>query len=235
MTTEIKELHPSEDIVSDNRYVIVDVRTRAERLSDSGFIPTAHHIVLTDIQEDAKAAMAPVHAARGVDPEKDMDVPLLLHCRSGRRSYRAAEALAAAGYLDLTNLAGGILEWVSDGLPVARAPALDAGSDAASGGAGGDAGSTLGLREYVAMMEECFLDSLGTARADEAVAADELRRLFREAFESAGSDVDRPRKADMEPVLRELGKRARGRHKAFADVARHSEEFLALLVRVRGD
>ncbi len=39
------------------------------------------------------------------------DAPLVLYCRSGRRSRAAAEALAAAGYSDVRNLSGGLEAW----------------------------------------------------------------------------------------------------------------------------
>jgi adenylyltransferase/sulfurtransferase len=39
------------------------------------------------------------------------DRPLLLYCRSGGRSRRAAEALLALGFTDVTSLAGGLTAW----------------------------------------------------------------------------------------------------------------------------
>jgi rhodanese-related sulfurtransferase len=44
-------------------------------------------------------------------------VPVVIVCQSGRRSQRAAEALAAAGFT-VANLAGGMNAWVADGRPV---------------------------------------------------------------------------------------------------------------------
>lgn len=45
--------------------------------------------------------------------------PLLLICRSGARSARAAEWLEARGYSDVTNVTGGTLGWQEAGLPTA--------------------------------------------------------------------------------------------------------------------
>src|SRR5680860_949160 len=42
----------------------------------------------------------------------------LVYCRSGGRSLKAAEQLAAMGYEDVASVAGGILEWQEQGLPV---------------------------------------------------------------------------------------------------------------------
>jgi rhodanese-related sulfurtransferase len=46
--------------------------------------------------------------------ELDHSVPLVLVCRSGRRSQLAAEALAAAGFT-VANLDGGIDRWTAEG------------------------------------------------------------------------------------------------------------------------
>jgi sulfur-carrier protein adenylyltransferase/sulfurtransferase len=42
----------------------------------------------------------------------------ILYCRSGNRSYKAAEQLEALGYEDVASMAGGILAWQEQGLPV---------------------------------------------------------------------------------------------------------------------
>jgi sulfur-carrier protein adenylyltransferase/sulfurtransferase len=42
----------------------------------------------------------------------------ILYCRSGNRSYKAAEQMKALGYEDVASVAGGILAWQEQGLPV---------------------------------------------------------------------------------------------------------------------
>lgn len=49
------------------------------------------------------------------------DQPLLLICRSGGRSMRAAEFLAERGR-DVTNVAGGTMAWIAAGKPVVTGP-----------------------------------------------------------------------------------------------------------------
>jgi rhodanese-related sulfurtransferase len=49
------------------------------------------------------------------------DQPLLLICRSGGRSMRAAEFLAEHGR-DVTNVAGGTMAWIAAGKPVVTGP-----------------------------------------------------------------------------------------------------------------
>jgi phage shock protein E len=49
--------------------------------------------------------------------EIPQDKPVILYCRSGRRSEMAAQILAQSGYRDIANL-GGIIDWQRQGLPV---------------------------------------------------------------------------------------------------------------------
>lgn len=50
----------------------------------------------------------------------DRKAKIVLYCRSGRMSDIAARQLAAAGYTNLYNLAGGMIAWERAGLPVAK-------------------------------------------------------------------------------------------------------------------
>jgi rhodanese-related sulfurtransferase len=50
------------------------------------------------------------------------DQPLMLICASGGRSAMAASFLAANGYRDAVNVAGGTHAWERNGLPVRRGP-----------------------------------------------------------------------------------------------------------------
>jgi len=64
---------------------------------------------------DEIAAAAPNKSARTI-----------LYCRSGNRSYKAAEQLQALGYTDVASMAGGILAWQEQGLPVVAAGGMTA-------------------------------------------------------------------------------------------------------------
>jgi sulfur-carrier protein adenylyltransferase/sulfurtransferase len=48
----------------------------------------------------------------------DKSARTILYCRSGNRSYKAAEQMQALGYTDVASMAGGILAWQEQGLPV---------------------------------------------------------------------------------------------------------------------
>jgi rhodanese-related sulfurtransferase len=48
------------------------------------------------------------------------DQPIVVICRSGRRSAKAVDLLKEAGYGNVSNVAGGMNGWESDGLEVVR-------------------------------------------------------------------------------------------------------------------
>ena len=55
----------------------------------------------------------------------DRSTELLVSCAVGGRSMRAVRALRELGYVNATNVAGGIKAWIADGRPVERASGLD--------------------------------------------------------------------------------------------------------------
>ncbi|MCY4643522.1 MAG: rhodanese-like domain-containing protein [Bacteriovoracales bacterium] len=44
--------------------------------------------------------------------------PVVIHCRSGKRSMKACQVLGERGYTHLSNLEGGILAWSLEGFPI---------------------------------------------------------------------------------------------------------------------
>ena len=81
---------------SEERYIILDVRTREEY--EQGHIPGAILIPDTEIEAKAEEALT------------DKDQLILVYCRSGRRSKIAAEALVELGYTNIKEF-GGIIDW----------------------------------------------------------------------------------------------------------------------------
>jgi rhodanese-related sulfurtransferase len=79
---------------------IVDVR-ETDELAE-GMIDGAVHIPLGAVSDNQRV----LDSAR----------PVILICRSGRRSADAAALLAAAGF-DAHTMTGGMLEWTAEGLP----------------------------------------------------------------------------------------------------------------------
>lgn len=85
---------------------IVDVRGLDEFHGDLGHVPGAQLEPLDYLDPESLCA--------------DRSSPLLVTCRSGRRSSEACRRLAAAGFGDVYNLVGGLLAWHAAGLAVCR-------------------------------------------------------------------------------------------------------------------
>ena len=93
-------------------------------------------VVLLDTREPHEFAEVHIEGAELVPPSEvsaridelapDSDQRVILYCRSGNRSARAAEELAGLGYSNLAHLAGGILAWQEEGMPVVAAEGMSA-------------------------------------------------------------------------------------------------------------
>lgn len=86
--------------------ILVDVREPQEFTGDLGHVPGAQLVPLATVLD------------RSADWDRDRDIVLV--CRSGRRSARAAAELAKLGFRHLYNLSGGMLAWNAAALPVER-------------------------------------------------------------------------------------------------------------------
>ena len=80
-------------------YILLDVRTKEEY--ESGYIPGAINIPLSDINENVVSSL----------PDKSQMI--LVYCRSGNRSKQAAEKLVALGYTNIVEF-GGIIDWTGE-------------------------------------------------------------------------------------------------------------------------
>jgi rhodanese-related sulfurtransferase len=90
-------------------------------------------IQIVDVREFPEYAGGHIAAARLLPlrelPERcgelDMALPVVLVCRSGKRSAQAAHLLSARGFRDVSQLTGGLLAWEAASLPLkceAKAP-----------------------------------------------------------------------------------------------------------------
>lgn len=82
-----------------DKIVVLDVRTQEEFAA--GHIPGAV-LLPVDLIEAKSAEVAKVL------PDKDAEI--LVNCRSGKRAYRASQALADMGYTNIEHI-GGIMDW----------------------------------------------------------------------------------------------------------------------------
>lgn len=96
----------------------VDVQEAADRLAEYRVVdvrePDEFDGPLGHVAGSELLPLAQV--AHGADTLRGR--PLLLVCRSGRRSAKACEVLLERGVTDVTNLIGGMLAWNEAGLEV---------------------------------------------------------------------------------------------------------------------
>jgi len=103
---QVEEIEPFEAAqeIEGGDVVLIDTREPHEfqeaRLEGGKLVPPG-------LLADEIATAAPDKSARTI-----------LYCRSGNRSYKAAEQMQALGYTDVASMAGGILAWQEQGLPV---------------------------------------------------------------------------------------------------------------------
>jgi rhodanese-related sulfurtransferase len=101
--TEGAEIAPERlaDLIEGGDAQVIDIRDDDEH--EAGHIAGSRHIPISQLSAEAGS----------IDRER----PVVLYCRGGNRSPMAAEALRASGF-DASNLAGGLLAWAEQGLPL---------------------------------------------------------------------------------------------------------------------
>lgn len=102
-TISVTELHQRLQTKGE-KPLVVDVREQNEY--DAGHIEGVRLAPLGNVE----ASLA--------DVPKDQEI--LLICRSGNRSGKAARRLAARGYTNLQNVDGGMLAWEKNGYPTVK-------------------------------------------------------------------------------------------------------------------
>lgn len=93
------DVTPAEALVmiQEEKAVLTDVRESSEYAESH--IPGAVLLPLSVLSENAGEVLP------------DPSVPVLVYCRSGVRSVKAAKILASMGYKEIYNLKGGFLAW----------------------------------------------------------------------------------------------------------------------------
>ena len=100
------EIQPLDVYPKLGEYRLVDVREPDEFTGELGHVPGSELVPAAQVMD----------AANSWDPS----TPLLMICRSGRRSGIASTQLLAAGFQSVTNLQGGMLAWHHALLPTTR-------------------------------------------------------------------------------------------------------------------
>jgi rhodanese-related sulfurtransferase len=100
-----KEATPAQVAEVRGQVRLVDVREPAEYTGELSHI--------------AEAELVPLATVLDAVADWDRKAPIVLVCRSGARSGRAAQALVSLGFEDVTNMVGGMIAWNEARLPVA--------------------------------------------------------------------------------------------------------------------
>ena len=103
-SSQVKDVEPRQlserDGVSTNGYLgrlLVDVRSLEEFEGPLGHMPSAVLVPLSDLEDRAQTW--------------PRDLPILVVCRSGRRSVHGCVLLMQMGFSDVSNLSGGMQAW----------------------------------------------------------------------------------------------------------------------------
>jgi adenylyltransferase/sulfurtransferase len=108
---------PTDEASDDEGFARQGVAEIKARL-DAGWSP-----FVLDVRKPHEADIVRFDWADTLIPHEDVgarlseiprDRPILVHCKAGGRSAKAAKVLADAGYEDVTNMEGGITGWASE-------------------------------------------------------------------------------------------------------------------------
>lgn len=117
--TGVPEVQPGWTKENKERYRVIDVRRHDEWVGELGHIDSAELVTLDHVAEAAASW--------------DRETPIVTVCRSGGRSGRAALLLEHMGFMYVASMAGGMLLWNDQGLPVEKGAGGAAKGEASCG------------------------------------------------------------------------------------------------------
>jgi rhodanese-related sulfurtransferase len=110
---EITAADAGDAVKKNPKTLILDVREPGEWAE--GHIPGALHVPRGMLE-----AKADLEYANREPALADRSVSIIVHCASGARSAMAADVLQEMGFSDVKSMAGGIVAWKEQGLPIEK-------------------------------------------------------------------------------------------------------------------
>jgi rhodanese-related sulfurtransferase len=99
----------------------MDVLDFSKKITESG-------VVILDVRTPGEFAEGYIEGARMIDfqggsfeteiTSLDKNATYAVYCRSGNRSGQAVKIMQDAGFLNLFNLEGGVIDWANQGMPL---------------------------------------------------------------------------------------------------------------------
>ena len=101
----------------------MDVLEFSKKITESG-------VVVLDVRTPGEFAEGYIEGAQMIDfqggsfeteiASLDKDVTYAVYCRSGNRSGQAVKIMQDAGFGNLFNLEGGVIDWANQGMPLVK-------------------------------------------------------------------------------------------------------------------
>ena len=101
----------------------MNVSEFSKKISESG-------VVILDVRTPGEFAEGYIEGAQNIDFQSgnfeneiavlDKNVTYAVYCRSGNRSGQAAKIMHDAGFHDVYNLDGGVIDWTSEGMMLVK-------------------------------------------------------------------------------------------------------------------
>jgi rhodanese-related sulfurtransferase len=108
---------------SSSSAIDLSVTEFSSKITESG-------VVTLDVRTPAEFAEGYIEGARLIDFQSgnfeneiatlDKNATYAVYCRSGNRSGQAVKVMQDAGFINVFNMNGGVIDWVNAGLPLVR-------------------------------------------------------------------------------------------------------------------
>lgn len=91
---------------AEKKVIVMDVREENQRAEGEIYAPFAEAITRGNLEFEV------------LNKIKDKNTPIVTYCRGGSRGALAAQTLKKLGYVNATNLKGGLKGWAEEGYPI---------------------------------------------------------------------------------------------------------------------